>query len=460
MTRLDVRETVDGLPAGIAPDAPAPSSRKEKARGAVAVSRPDPWIWGSYLFLLVVSIIELYSASSAEVPSDFVYQPLVGHFKFIVIGFLIVVGLQKLHYKYFSKLAFISVVICLALVVYSSYFGVVINGAQRAIRLGGFTIQPSEMLKLALVMMLARLLAKNQMPGGVSNKGVIECALLVAVMCLSVYKNGLTNMALMMMVSLSMFLIGGIHWRKFGLVIAFYLLFGGLGYYMQQSLRNDRNEFTAVEAEAAAAGADALPQTKKEIDRTDLRKHRVSAYLKGVHPGDSVTDDNYQVKHAHYAMARGGITGRGPGNSRESARLPLAFSDYIYSIIVEDIGLWGGLLLIMAYLLLIIRAGAVASKCSRAFPALLIMGCAVMIALQAFVHMGIVTDVFPVSGQPLPLISKGGTSILVMSAAFGMMLSVSRYAVRNNDKKAIRAEIKELSSDIAADNPMQLPPRQ
>ncbi len=117
-------------------------------------------------------------------------------------------------------------------------------------------------------------------------------------------------------------------------------------------------------------------------------------------------------------------------------------------------GIWGGLGLIVVYMILVARAGVMASKCRRAFPALLIMGCAVMIALQALVHMGIVTAVFPVSGQPLPLISKGGTSILVMSAAIGMMLSVSRFAVRNNNETAIRDELKELPEDLRSENPL------
>ena len=177
-------------------------------------------------------------------------------------------------------------------------------------------------------------------------------------------------------------------------------------------------------------------------------------WLKGVHPGEPVNDANYQVKHAHYAMAHGGITGNMPGNSRESARLPLAFSDYIFSIIVEDWGLVGGIVLLVFYLLLVARAGVVASKCRRAYPALLIMGLAVMIAAQALVHMGIVTGVMPVSGQPLPLISKGGTSILIMSVAFGMMLSVSRFAVHSNDKAAIRAETRDLPEEMQTVNPL------
>ena len=121
---------------------------------------------------------------------------------------------------------------------------------------------------------------------------------------------------------------------------------------------------------------------------------------------------------------------------------------------MEDTGLIGGLILLVLYLCLLGRAGIIASRCSRAFPALLVMGCALLIVLQALIHMAIVVGLVPVSGQPLPFISKGGTSILVMSAAIGMMLSVSRYGTTKGNKKEQKAEIKELPAELQADNPM------
>ena len=165
---------------------------------------------------------------------------------------------------------------------------------------------------------------------------------------------------------------------------------------------------------------------------------------------------NRQEMYSRIAQAHGGITGVGPGNSRECSRLPLAFSDYIYSIIIEELGFIGGVFVLVLYLFLLARAGMIAKKCSRAFPALLIMGMAVMITLQALFHMGINTGFFPVSGQPLPLISMGGTSIFIISMAFGVMLSVSRFAVQSNKTKEIKAEIAELPEGLKAENPMKL----
>ena len=169
------------------------------------------------------------------------------------------------------------------------------------------------------------------------------------------------------------------------------------------------------------------------------------------------TGKNRQEILSYMAQAHGGIHGVGPGNSREASRLPLAFSDYIFAIIVEELGLIGGLVVLMLYLWLLGRASGIASHCNRTYPALVVIGMAVMIAFQALFHIAIVTGVFPVSGQPLPLLSKGGTSILVTAIAFGIMLSISRTATRQGGKKQdIRDEIEALPEQFGAENQMQL----
>ncbi len=224
------------------------------------------------------------------------------------------------------------------------------------------------------------------------------------------------------------------------MVLAVYAVAGGMLFAVKY-ITPSHSEFDEVDStEVVSSG------------RADTHKGRIGRWLKGTSPEDKMDDLNRQVIFSNFAQANGGVMGQGPGNSRESARLPLAFSDYIFSIIVEDTGLVGGSLLLVLYLLLVARAGRIAYKCSRAFPAFLILGCAVLIVMQALVHMAIVTGLFPVSGQPLPFISKGGTSVLVMSAAIGMMLSVSRYAVTNGNKKDIKAELRQLPEDMQAAN--------
>lgn len=438
--RVVINETVDGVAVAAA------TSRRGSKGPATARQKADSYIWGIYIMLLMVSVIELFSASSTEVSASNVYMPLIRHGIFLIIGLGCVIGLQNTHYVFFSRFAAFMAVCSLALLLISNFFGVEINGAQRAIRVVGFTIQPAEIVKLTVVILLSTILGRTQQPRGVSNSGVILSALVVIVFGAILWKNGLTNTILLFGVSLSMFLIGGMSMKKLGIVVGIYLMFGG-GLYLlkyQDEKMDELDKVTLSETVTADNnGADG---------RMGTHKGRISRFLEGVHPDDKIDDYNRQVIFANIAQANGGVFGQGPGNSRESARLPLAFSDYIYSIIVEDTGLVGGVFLLILYLLLLARAGSIAYKCKRAFPAFLIMGCAVLIVFQALVHMAIVTGLFPVSGQPLPLISKGGTSIIVMSCAIGIMLSVSRFAVTNGSKKEITEELNQLPEDMQAEN--------
>lgn len=443
---LDIRQTIDGIPV-----ADAPKRTAQKQAVAVKRSRPDPYIWGIYIMFLLISVIELFSASSTEVSSSNVYSPLIRHSIFLLLGLGIVIFLQNTHYIIMRRLALIFGVFSLGLLLASTFAGVEINGAQRALSFHGITIQPAEIVKLAVVLLLASILSKNQTPGGVTNLGIIKSAAVVVVFAIFLIKDGLTNTILLMGVSLSMFLIGGIQWSKFWMIIGVYVLCAGSVFLIKNINKNVANaEFENIQIETAT---NAGKSVKTDLTgRDETRENRISRWLAGVHPEDPIDDLNRQVIFSKFAQANGGLLGQGPGNSRESARLPLAFSDYIYSIIVEDTGFVGGSLLLLLFLLLVARAGRIAYKCSRAFPAFLIMGCAVMIVFQALVHMAIVTGLFPVSGQPLPFISKGGTSVIVMSAAIGMMLSVSRFAVTSGDKKEIKAELKELPEDMQAAN--------
>ena len=169
-----------------------------------------------------------------------------------------------------------------------------------------------------------------------------------------------------------------------------------------------------------------------------------------------VTDENRQVFFARMAQGTGNIFGHGPGNSSVTSQLPLANIDYIFSVVVSDLGFAGGFALLLCYLSLLFRAGRIASKCRRAYPAMLIIGMSVFIVFSAMFHMAINTGLFPVSGQPLPLISKGGTSILITSLAFGIMFSVSRTAAMSSKKEENIAEKEMLPDDLQAENPGML----
>lgn len=442
-----IKETVDGAAPDTAISATASDAPSSGREAAIRPRRKaDPYILGIYFVFIVISLIEIFSASSTEVKADNIYGPLKRHALFLMLGMLIVYALQRLHYGYLRKWAWPLGFLSLGLLIFASFFGASINGAQRAIMIGSFTIQPAEIVKFTVVLLLAKILGSNQLAGGVSMAGVIKVAVVVLVFSGILWINGLTNMILLMGVSMAMFLIGNIEWKKLGIVFLAYAACGGLLFAMKYT-NEKTSEFDRVQSEMTA-GDEA---ESSAIGRADTHQSRIKAYLQGVHPDDEITDDNRQVWFATMAQAHGGVIGRGPGNSRESARLPLAFSDYIYSIIIEDSGLVGGIAVLILYLFLVARAGVIAFRLRKAFPTFLIMGCAVMIVFQALVHMAIVVGLGPVSGQPLPFISKGGTSILVMSAAIGAMLSVSRFAAyRSEDISERRHRHEDEELDAAA----------
>lgn len=442
--KLQLNHTVDGQPVSGAAATVAIDPRRAEIKSKTTL-KADRYLWGIYLMLLIFSVVELFSASSTEVKADNVYSPLITHALYLFLGFGIVMLLQNIHYKYYRKSAWVFMWISAGLVIYSNFFGVVINGAMRAISIAGFTIQPAEIAKLAVVLVLARIMSKYQVRHGVANRGIVLSLLVLALFAGLLFKNGLTNTLLLCAVAAAMFVIGGTQWRKLGILFVFTCCIGAMVYFMKY---HEDKSAQAPQGTAIEMTQQIDEKDPKSIERTGTQKGRIRKWLDGVHPEDKIDDDNRQVIFSKIAQAHGGITGNGPGNSRESARLPLAFSDYIFSIIVEDTGFLGGVLLLFFYMVLIARSGYIASKCTKAFPALLITGCATLIVTQACIHMFIVTGIMPVSGQPLPFISKGGTSIIVMSAAMGMMLSVSKFATQHSRKKTDENEaLKEAIAD-------------
>lgn len=412
----------------------------------------DKYIWGVYIFLIIVSVIELYSASSREVTASNVLAPIMRHGFMLLLGFGVVVGLSRVKYKVFNHGITVFALAALLIAVYVLFKGQIINGARRSMSLFGIALQSAELLKIAVVLVIARVIAFNQERGGVTSFGVARCAFFVLLCSGLLFTQGLTNTLLLMGISISMMLIGGIQNRKLGIVLLIYLLIGGAGYMWKSHDKQSAAEVALI----AETGKDASGEAAT-FNRTGTHKGRISRWLFDSIPKyeQPITSVNRQEMYSFMAQANGGWHGVLPGNSRETARLPLAFSDYIFAIVIEDWGFMGGMLLLTAYLILLGRAGAIAAKCRSAFPSLLIMGMAVMIVLQALFHMAIVTGVFPVSGQPLPLISKGGSSILVTSIAFGIMLSVSRSAAfKDDDNAIISQEIAELPADLNAPNPM------
>lgn len=414
--------------------------------------KSDKYIWAIFITLCIISIIEQYSASSREVSAAHIMKPILTHCGELGLGAVAAMICARIPYKWFIPLTPIIVIVSVMCAIYVLFNGEVINGAARSFKLMGIPIQPAELLKLSAVLLIALVMSYSQEEGGVTTRGVAFCAGAVLFFGGLLFTQGLTNTVLLMGISCSMMLISGVQWRKFGVVVLVYCV-AGAGGLVYKVMHEDKSENQVLITET---GRDEHGN-KATIDRFTLWKQRLASYQDTIPKyKQRITDKNRQEMHSYRAQANGGITGVGPGNSRESARLPLANLDFVYAIVIEDLGLIGGLFVLLLYLSLLGRAGSIASRCQRVFPAMLVMGMAVYIVFQALCHMAIVTGVTPVSGQPLPMISKGGTSILITSVAFGIMLSVSRFAVRDGQKKEIEEEKAELPDGMQGQNPTKL----
>ena len=391
----------------------------------------DTYILGVFITLCVVSVVESYSASSREIAtSGSIIAPTLKHIFLLGLGSLVMLIVSRIHYnKILIPSIFFSIVTVICLL-YSMFFSSNINGAQRVIHLPGFTLQPAEMAKIAVVFVLAFLLALfiDRKEGRVQSKGVYWCVFIVSGFGLLLIMNGMTNTLLFMCTSVAMMIIGGTQAKKFFKIFALYAVVG-LALMWVKSCINENN-LDDLDKQSVVEQT-----TENDSKRAELRDKvwtaRIATYFSRfsspLYEEEIKVGENDQEIYSHMAQANGGVIGVMPGNSRECSRLPLAFSDYVFAIVVEDLGFVGGTALILLYFSLLIRAGNVARNCNGAYPAFLVMGMAVMIVLQAFFHTAIVTGVFPVSGQQLPLISRGGTAIILTGLAFGVMLSVSRF---------------------------------
>lgn len=415
----------------------------------------DPWIWGIYALLCIISVVETFSALSRDLGlSTYIYAPILKHVIILGIGFVVLLIVQSIPYKKYVPWIWVLVAVTIIAFAALSVSGTAVNGGKRALLVLGFSVQPSELAKLTTVLVVAWVMARYQEPGGVRTVGVVLSAFIVICFGAFTISEGLTNTVIFMCISLAMMFVGGIQWKKFGIVLLVYGVLGGGFMAVDHYITNEKKEI------AAAQGKDT--DNVEGIGRGSTHASRLEHYSWNEdsciqrHP---VSGNYLQEQYSYMARANGGLFGVLPGNSREAARLPLASSDFVYSIIVEETGLVGGVFVLILYLSLLARAGRIAPKCKRAFPAFLVLGMAVMITLQALSHISYNCGMMPVTGQPLPLISTGGSSVMTISVAFGVMLSVSKYAAQFDDS----GKIDRMDSDgnvdskvLQAENPVQL----
>ena len=406
----------------------------------------DKVIWMVLFMLCMISVVEVFSASSnLTYKSNNYIMPIVKHSATIIVGVFIAIVTVKIQCRYFKLATPFLIVLSFFTLLWVLFAGETINGANRVIEIAGQTFQPSEIAKGTMVLASAQILSAMQTDRGTTDKKAMRFILiLLAPFVLLIGKENLSTAALLCFVIFLMMVIGRVPMVQLGKLLGVVVLCASLAVGAVMALGNDEPQENPnlTKTEEVASKAETKSSNVGKLQRLGTWKGRIRKFLdnKEVAPKDYDLDKDAQVAHANIAIVTSNIIGKGPGNSVERDFLAQAFSDFIYAIIIEEFGLiFGAGLVVLLYLWLLMRVGKIANKCGP-FPALMIIGIAIMLVTQALINMMVAVDLIPVTGQPLPLISKGGTSTVINSIYIGIILSVSRYAQLREQKELLKSQ--------------------
>ena len=393
-----------------------------------------------FFFLCIISIIEVFSASSTlTFKSGSYFGPVLRHTGLLIIGVVFMVATMNIKCKYFKIVTPFALLLSLIMLIAVLAVGQSTNGAQRWIGLFGIQFQPSELAKGALILAEAQILSAMQTETGADRRAFkYICWLSLPFVLLIAMENLSTAMLLCITLFIMMF-VGRVPKSQLNRTIGVVVLMAALGLGAIMLMGN--NEAKAKEADSKMVMTEQVETPEKKgslskiFHRADTWKARIDKFLSNeeIAPADYDLDKDGQVAHANIAIASSNIVGKGPGNSVERDFLSQAFSDFIYAIIIEEMGIWGAFFVCLLYVILLFRTATIANRCANAFPALLIMGIALLLVTQAFFNMMVAVGLAPVTGQPLPLISRGGTSTIMNCVYVGIILSVSYTAKKKVD---------------------------
>lgn len=392
----------------------------------------DKVIWMVFFFLCMISVVEVFSASSGLTYKSSNYiMPIVKHSSTIVAGVVVAVITLNIPCRYFKLATPVLILISVLTLCWVLVGGQNINGAQRVIDLFGLTFQPSEIAKGTVILAEAQILSAMQGDDG-AGKDAFKYILIITIpIAFLIMLENLSTAALLCMVVLLMMVVGRVPMVQIGKLLGVVMLAALLAFsaimLLGHDTRDEKQQLTKTEKIAK-------PQKKtfaeKIFHRANTWKTRIDKFMdnKPVAPKDYDLDKDAQVAHANIAIVSSNIIGKGPGNSVERDFLAQAFSDFIYAIIIEEMGILGAVAVVFLYIVLLFRTAIIAGRCENNFPAFLALGLALMLVVQATFNMLVAVGFVPVTGQPLPLISKGGTSTIINCAYIGAILSISRSA--------------------------------
>jgi len=398
----------------------------------------DKVIWLIFALLCIVSVVEGFSAmGQLSYKSGNYWAPIMEHVGFLVFGLGVMLVIQNIPYRFFSLLIVI-LPLTILLLIYTMLFGVEINGARRWVRIFGISIQSSEIAKLALMASVAFLLSKRTKES--ASKIFYWIVGLTTVICGIIFIDNVSTAAFLFALILLMLIIGRLKLKKImGAIVVLVLIC--VGFYQLGTKFPDAKIVTGTRIGTIVSRTDKFLLAGKGMPLDSTYK----------------INDAYQVSHAKIAVARGGLFGRFPGNSQQRDFLPYPYSDFIYVIILEEIGLLGGMFVMFLYFFLLFRIGLLAGKCKRSFARYLLYGCGLILVMQALANMAVAVNIMPVTGQPLPLISRGGTSIVITCIYFGIILSVSRFEIGLGEEVEEGEESEDIMAEKVSDSELLTP---
>jgi cell division protein FtsW len=369
----------------------------------------DKVIWMVVFLLSIISVLVVYSSSNAlaqKFKAGNTEAYLIKHVMIIAMGFLIMYFVHKFNYKYFSRISQIAFFLAIPLLLFTLLKGVSAGEASRWLEIPGIglTFQTSDFAKLALIIYVARMLSVKQDQLN-DFKVILKSILLpVGIICLLIFPANFSTAALLALTCLLIMYVGRVPLKYILYVIGSGVVFLFIVGFLIYNFPN------------------AIPRGK-------TWKARIENFVK------DDAQNNYQAEQAKIAVAKGGPLGMGPGNSTQRNFLPQAASDFIYAIIIEEYGSLMGLSLLFLYMILFFRGIKILRETDKTFGGLLAVGLSFSLVFQALINMAVAVNLFPVTGQPLPLVSMGGTSIWFTSIAIGVILSVSREVYNKDEIK-------------------------
>lgn len=401
------------------------------------IFKGDKVIWMVFFFLCMISIIEVYSASSSLTYKSGNYMaPVIKHILILCLGVGTMICMLKVKCKYFKIATPFMLGLSFFMLIWVIIAGQATNGASRWFSLAGMQFQPSEFAKGAVVLAVAQILSAMQTGHGADKRA---CKYILGFSSVFIFLIGIENLStalLLCITILCMMIIGRVPMSQIGKLMGGAAALIAIAFTVIMIVGKDKNEQPAESTltENVSKVEEQPGLLEKTFHRADTWKSRIDKFFnnKPVAPEDVDLDKDAQVAHANIAIASSNIVGKGPGNSVERDFLSQAFSDFIYAIIVEEMGIAGAFFVALLYIILLYRAGSIANRCENNFPAFLAMGLATLLVTQALFNMLVAVGLAPVTGQPLPLISRGGTSTVINCLYVGIILSISRTAKKKD----------------------------